>query len=117
MWRERVLDWFTGFDVLIAPVVARPAPVAGWGTDAGYLRAYLAGARGIPYTQPWNLAGLPALSLPLGGTPRRPGAVQLVATDEETVLRAAATLERLAQSAPVPSNALVRPVPGGPAKA
>ena len=40
-------------------------------------------------------AGLPALSLPLGGTAGRPGAVQLVAPDETTLLRGAALLERL----------------------
>ncbi len=97
-WRERMLDWFSRFDVLVTPVIARPAPPAGWGTGAGYLRAYLNGARGIPYTQAWNLAGLPALSLPLGGTSARPGAVQLVGTDEATLLRAAA---RLAAAAPV----------------
>ena len=95
-WRDRVLDWFAGFDVLITPVVARPAPKAGW--NPGYLRAYLNGARSIPYTQPWNLAGLPALSLPVGGTPTRPGAVQLVSTDEATLLRAAARLEAAARA-------------------
>ncbi|OLB74124.1 MAG: hypothetical protein AUI14_24455 [Actinobacteria bacterium 13_2_20CM_2_71_6] len=95
-WRRKARDWFAGVDVLVTPVVARPAPLAGWGTDTGYLRAYLNAARGIPYTQAWNLAGLPALSLPLGGTPDRPGAVQLVSTDETTLLRAAARLEQAA---------------------
>jgi amidase len=96
-WRSKVLGWFARVevDVLITPVVARPAPPASWATGAGYLRAYLNSARGIPYTQPWNFAGLPALSLPMGGTARRPGAVQLVAVDEVTLLRAAATLESL----------------------
>jgi amidase len=94
-WRERMLDWFGRFDVLLTPVVAKGAPPAGWGTDAGYLRSYLHGARCVPYTQPWNLAGFPALSLPIGGTPARPGAVQLVAVDESTLLAAAAELERL----------------------
>ena len=96
-WRARALDWFaaTGVDVLVTPVVAQAAPVAGWGTGVGYLRAYLNAARSIPYTPVWNLAGLPALSLPLGGTAGRPGAVQLVAPDETTLLRGAALLERL----------------------
>src|SRR5205814_6131171 len=85
----------TGVDVLVTPVVAQAAPVAGWGTGVGYLRAYLNAARSIPYTPVWNLAGLPALSLPLGGTAGRPGAVQLVAPDETTLLRGAALLERL----------------------
>jgi Asp-tRNA(Asn)/Glu-tRNA(Gln) amidotransferase A subunit family amidase len=42
-----------------------------------------------------NLAGLPGLSLPLGGTPTWPGAVQLVAPSEEAVLRLAVQLEAI----------------------
>jgi len=53
----------------------------------------------VPYTQAWNLAGLPALSLPLGGSTTRPGAVQIVAADEETVLRMAAQLQAAAVDA------------------
>ena len=79
-WRVRAGDWLAGFDVLITPVVARPAPAAGAATDTGYLRTYLGAARSISFTQPWNLAGFPALSLPVGGTTMRPGAVQLVTT-------------------------------------
>ena len=41
----------------------------------------------------WTMKPVPALSLPVGGTPTRPGAVQLVSTDEATLLRAAARLE------------------------
>ena len=100
-WRTRALDWFATTDVLITPVVARPAPRAGALQGTGYVRTYLAAARSISYTQPWNLAGLPALSLPVGGgTPRRPAAVQLVAADEATLLRAAALVERLAGERP-----------------
>jgi amidase len=74
LWRRRAIEWFADVDVLLTPVVARPAPAAGWGTRANYLRAYLNAARGLAFTQPWNLAGFPALSLPIGA-----GAVQLVA--------------------------------------
>ncbi|MDT5027263.1 MAG: amidase [Micromonosporaceae bacterium] len=94
-WRNRVLAWFDSFDVLVSPVIARPAPPAGWATDVGYLRAYLNGARGVPYTQAWNVAGFPAMSLPMPGTPERPGAVQIVAPagEEATVLSLAVQLE------------------------
>ncbi len=43
--------------------------------------------------------GLPALSLPIGGTGSRPGAVQIVAPDEETVLRVALELEQASATA------------------
>jgi amidase len=93
-WRDRVLGWFEGYDVLLTPAIARPAPVAGQAARAGFLSAYLSSARAVPYTQAWNLAGLPAVSLPIGGTATRPGAVQIVAPDEETVLRVALELEQ-----------------------
>src|SRR5204862_5176914 len=95
-WRVRAGDWFAGFDVLVTPVVARPAPAAGAATDTGYLRTYLGAARSITFTQPWNLAGFPALSLPTSGTPTRPGAIQLVAApgNEATLLRLATQLQR-----------------------
>jgi amidase len=98
-WRDRVLGWFENYDVLLMPVIARPAPLAGEATRAGFLSAYLSSARSIPYTQAWNFAGLPALSLPMGGTATRPGAVQIVAPDEETVLRVASQLEQAGSAA------------------
>ncbi len=91
-WTARATAWLGGYDVLLSPVVARPAPPMGWGTRTSYLRAYLNGARGTPYTQAWNVAGFPALSLPVplgGGVP---GAVQLVAVPgREATLLALAT--------------------------
>ena len=94
-WRNRVLAWFSDFDVLLSPVIARPAPPPGWATNAGYQRAYINGARCSPYTQAWNLAGFPALSLPMPGTTKRPGAVQVVAPlgEDMTVLSLALQLE------------------------
>jgi amidase len=90
-WRTAALRFFEGIDVLVSPVVARPAPAFGWAERAGFLRAYLNGARGTPYTQAWNVAGFPAMSLPLGGTPEAPGSVQLVAAPgQEAKLIAAA---------------------------
>jgi amidase len=98
-WRARATEWLTEFDVLICPVMARPAPEAGWGTGVGYTKAYVNAALSVPFTQAWNLAGLPALSLPLSGTPERPGAVQLVSRpgNESALLRLAAQLERLTE--------------------
>ncbi|MCW2502803.1 MAG: hypothetical protein JWO79_1087, partial [Actinomycetia bacterium] len=92
-WRERALAWFEDVDVLLTPVIARPAAPAGSATRMGYWRAYLDGARRVPFTQAWNLAGFPALTLPMGA-----GAVQLIAAPgrESALLRAAADLERRA---------------------
>jgi amidase len=90
-WRDRALGWFADVDVLMTPVVARPAPAAGWAADAGYGRSYLNGAHCVPFTQAWNLAGFTALSLPIGDR----GAVQLVCVPgrEAALLRLAGELE------------------------
>jgi amidase len=95
---DRLARWFESYDVMISPVIAHRAPPMGWARDIGYPRAYLNGARGVPYTQAWNVSGYPALSLPMGGVARRPGAVQIVAAmhAEATVLSLACQLEAAA---------------------
>jgi Asp-tRNA(Asn)/Glu-tRNA(Gln) amidotransferase A subunit family amidase len=100
-WRRTALDWFAEVDVLLSPVIAQPAPPMGWGTRTGYWRAYLNGARTTPYTQAWNVAGFPAMSLPLGGGPAtEPWSVQLVTIPgrEASLIALAADLERLSTS-------------------
>ncbi len=92
-WRDRALDWFADFDVLLTPVVARQAPPAGWADGRGYLSTYLDAARSITYTQPWNLAGLAAISVPVGRDGKRALSAQLVAPTEALLLQAAAALE------------------------
>jgi amidase len=90
-WRAAATEFLAPYDVLLTPTIARPAPRFGWGERAGYQRAVLNGARGTPYTQAWNVAGLPAMSLPYGRRGRLPGAVQLiVAPGKEPVLLALA---------------------------
>jgi amidase len=68
----------------------------GWATRQGFLRSYLNGARTVPFTQAWNLAGFPAMSLPFGGTAAEPGAVQLITVPgrEARLLHLAEQLER-----------------------
>jgi amidase len=106
-WLRHLDAWFEGYDVLLSPVIARPAPPTGWARDVGYLRAYVNGASSVPYTQAWNLAGFPALSLPirLAGqrTHARPGAVQIVAPagQDATVLALATQLEEWLDRQPV----------------
>jgi amidase len=69
----------------------------GWAQRAGYRRATLNGARATPYTQAWNVAGFPAMSIPYGRRGRLPGAVQLIAAPgkEQNLLALAAQLERV----------------------
>lgn len=98
-WRDRVTAWLDEgqYDLLLSPAVAEPALMAGQLAGRGYLRTAWATARRVPYTQAWNLAGLPAVVAPvlIGG---RPAGVQLVgrAGSEAMLLAAAARLERQA---------------------
>ncbi|MFC4946068.1 amidase [Pseudonocardia sp. GCM10023141] len=107
-WRESVLAWLddAGYDLLLSPAVAGPAPAAGTLSDHGYLRTALQSARRVPYTQAWNLAGLPAVVAPvlIGG---RAVGVQLVGRpgSEAALLAAAARLERQ----PVPTAGAATP--------
>lgn len=90
-WRERVTVFLEPYDVLLTPAISRPSPPFGWGARAGFVRSFQNGSTVTPYTQAWNLAGFPALSLPVG---RAPGAVQLVAVPgkEAALLALAARL-------------------------
>lgn len=96
-WRDRMIAWLDegGHDLLLSPAVAGPPPRAGASAGHGYLRTLLAQTRQVPYTQAWNLAGLPAVVAPVlvGG---RPVGVQLVGRPgaEAALLAAAARLER-----------------------
>jgi Asp-tRNA(Asn)/Glu-tRNA(Gln) amidotransferase A subunit family amidase len=80
---------------LLTPVVAGPSPKAGSMTGRGYLATLRQAAATAPYTQAWNLAGLPAISVPTGVVDDRPTAVQLIAKpgDEAKMLALAAALE------------------------
>jgi amidase len=106
-WTARADAWFENIDVLALPTVARRAPALGAMRSAGYGRSYLVAASGTPYTEAWNLAGYPAISLPMGlGDDGLPLSVQLVAPPgrEATLLGVARQLE-LARG-PMPSPTL-----------
>ncbi len=79
-WRAACEAWFAqGYDVLLTPVLARtPLPAADW--HARSWRAnFLANVRTAPYAAPWNVAGFPAVVVPMGVRPDGlPVAVQLV---------------------------------------
>jgi amidase len=95
-WRERFLAWLAAgrHDVLLTPAVAGPPVVAGGLRHRGYLATLLLSAARVPYTQAWNLAGLPAVVVPVRVS-GRPVAVQLVGRPgaELVLLAVAARLE------------------------
>ena len=94
-WRDRAEKWFQPYDVVVTPVVARGPSRAGELDGWGYLATYLAAARSVPYTQAWNLAGFPAVTVPLGMGDGLPLSVQLVGPpgSEPLLLGVAAQVE------------------------
>jgi amidase len=94
--------WSEGFDVLVTPTVARPAPELGIFKTRPGEHARDVGLRlneVSPFTAPWNIAGQPAISLPLHVTPEGlPVGVQFVAAygREDLLLRLAAEIEQAA---------------------
>jgi aspartyl-tRNA(Asn)/glutamyl-tRNA(Gln) amidotransferase subunit A len=86
--------FFNRFDLLICPVV----PTAAWSAECDVPEGFTNDEwRWCPYTFPWNMTGQPAASVPIGFTSAGlPVGVQIVGPwgGEETVLRAAAAIER-----------------------
>ena len=87
----RMREWFADYDVLVTPVLSRPpVPIGTW-EGKGWIRAML-GVGNWLYTVPWNLARLPAATVPYRGQ-----ALQLVGPEgsEHLLLSLAAQLEEL----------------------
>ncbi|MEV0170487.1 amidase family protein [Streptomyces sp. NPDC050803] len=77
--RRRLEPFFTEYDVLLMPALARRSPKAGPWHERGWLRNVLADTNYSPMTPPWNLTGWPAMAIPVGTLPSgAPCAVQLV---------------------------------------
>ncbi|MEV6332957.1 amidase family protein [Streptomyces sp. NPDC051909] len=100
-WRARLEKFFNSYDVVLTPALAGPPPAAReWHTKSwlANIRANLAFA---PFSFPWNLAGWPALVVPMGMFHSRetslPLSVQLAAPTgmERTLLQLASQLERM----------------------
>ena len=106
-WRDRMVSWLDegGYDLLVGPAVAGPPVGAGAMAGRGYRRTLLGSAARLPYTQAWNLAGLPAVVAPVLVS-GRPVGVQLVGRPgaEATLLAAAARLERRVVPAAEPAT-------------
>lgn len=99
-FREEAAEFLTGFDVLVTPALASPpVPAIGW-SKRSWLRTMNSTVRWTPYAAPWNLAGFPAISVPLpdvhpdSGTPL---GVQLVGRpgQEALLLSVAAQIEAM----------------------
>ncbi|WP_162907285.1 amidase, partial [Allorhizocola rhizosphaerae] len=79
--REMSLRFFAdnGFDLLVTPSLAHAPLIARQWHRRGWAANVLANARYAPYAAPWNIAGLPALVVPVGLRPDGlPASVQLV---------------------------------------
>lgn len=89
-WRELPGD--SGYDILVTPTMAEPAPPIGELKGASIERII----RLVPYTMPYNVSGQPAIGLPLHWTQEgMPLGIQLVAGygQEALLIRLASQLE------------------------
>ena len=95
-WRERIEPFFTEHDVLITPTFARTPPRAiRWHERSWQSNMAAQTVANAMFTGVWNLADVPAASVPLGTHHGRPTAVQVVARAgrEDLVLAVARELE------------------------
>jgi amidase len=97
-WRERLKPFFDDFDAVLTPSLARaPLRAVRWG-ERPWVVNLVANAMFAPFQQPWNLAGYPAMSVPVGLRSRGLAlSVQLVMRegDERRLLSLGAQLEAL----------------------
>lgn len=80
-WRERSVGFLTdhSIDLLLTPALAGLPPRATTWSARSWRANLMANLRYAPYAAPWNIAGLPALVVPVGRRPDGlPVAVQLV---------------------------------------
>jgi amidase len=97
-WRTSCEEWFaSGYDALLTPALAGSPPAA----DDWHARPWhsnlLTALRYAPFAAPWNIAGFPAVVVPMGVRPDGlPVAVQLVGPPgaELTLLALAGQLEQ-----------------------
>jgi amidase len=98
-FRERSAAWFAdrSFDLMVTPALATTPPRAIAYSARPWRTNVLTCLRFAPYAAPWNIAGFPAVVVPMGVRPDRlPVAVQLVGPpgSETTLLAVAAQMEQ-----------------------
>lgn len=98
-WQQRAGEFLAEHDVLVTPGLAQPPIEARrWGSGS-WAATMQANIRYAPFAAPWNLAGFPAMSVPVMTHPEHgtPVNVQLVARpgSEPMLLAVAALVERL----------------------
>jgi amidase len=98
-WKAKVDGFFDDWDLLVTPAMAGPPPRGhGW-WDRGWLANVLQGLLWAPFQSPWNLAELPAASVPAGlDDLRLPLSAQVVARrgGEADLVAALRTVEQRA---------------------
>lgn len=80
-WRQRCAGFFADgpFDLMVTPALATAPPPAKHWAGRSWLANVLASLRYAPYAAPWNMAGFPAVVVPVGTRPDGlPAGVQLV---------------------------------------
>ncbi|HWF82765.1 MAG TPA: amidase [Streptosporangiaceae bacterium] len=94
---RRMARWFADHDALITPTLTGTAEPIGTWDGVGWAKTMLGVANHV-YTPPWNIAGLPAASVPFGhDDDGLPIGIQLVgpAGSEARLLSLAAQIEQL----------------------
>jgi amidase len=93
-WRAASIKFFAenSLDLLLTPALASAPPLAEQYSSASWRRNMSVNVRYAPYAAPWNVAGLPAIVIPVGLRPDGlPLGVQLVGPpDSELLLLAVA---------------------------
>lgn len=97
-WKAKADAFFRDHDLLLTPAMAGPPPRGhGW-HERGWAANFLQGLLWVPFQSPWNLAELPAASVPAGvDSQRLPLATQVVAPRgrEADLVAALRTIERV----------------------
>lgn len=96
-WIARAGEFLTQYDVLLTPALARPPLESRRWHEASWLVNMAVNTAYAPFAAPWNVAGFPAIVIPVGLHPTSgtPVAVQLVARPgrEDLLIGVAAALE------------------------
>ena len=97
-WIRRGDSFLSEYDVLVTPALAQPPINARRWFSGGWASTMLANIRYAPFAAPWNVAGMPAIVIPMGVHPQAgtPVAAQVVARRgrESLLLSIAAWVER-----------------------